>query len=43
GAGGQEESSTVQRYWRDVNAATSHAALQFETAAGVYAGHVLGA
>lgn len=43
GTSGQEEGNPVQRRWRDVHAAASHAALQFETAAGVYANHVFGA
>lgn len=42
GTSGQEEGNPLQRHWRDVHAAASHAALQFETAAGVYANHVFG-
>jgi two-component flavin-dependent monooxygenase len=41
GTSGQQEDHPVGRFHRDVAAATSHAALQLETAAGVYAGHVL--
>jgi two-component flavin-dependent monooxygenase/oxygenase LndZ5 len=37
GTSGQTTSSPVQRFWRDVNTAASHVALQFEPAAGAYA------
>ena len=42
GARGQMTDGPVERAWRDVHAATSHAALQFDSNAAVYAGDVLG-
>ncbi|MDC0772587.1 acyl-CoA dehydrogenase family protein [Streptomyces sp. HD] len=41
GAGGQAEGGPVERAWRDVHAAASHAALQFDANAAVYARHAL--
>ncbi|GAA3725918.1 acyl-CoA dehydrogenase family protein [Streptomyces tremellae] len=41
GTQGQAQGSVVERAWRDVHAATSHAALRFEGNAAVYARHVL--
>ena len=41
GTGGQHESSPLQRFWRDVNAAAGHAAMQWEPAARAYASLVL--
>ncbi|MFL1428173.1 MULTISPECIES: hydrolase [unclassified Nocardiopsis] len=41
GARGQDETSPVTRAWRDVHAATSHAALQFDGNAAVYVRHAL--
>jgi alkylation response protein AidB-like acyl-CoA dehydrogenase len=43
GARGQAEGSPVERAWRDVHAAGSHAALQFDSNCAVYARHTLGA
>ncbi|MEV0804795.1 hydrolase [Micromonospora sp. NPDC050200] len=43
GARAQAEDSPIQRAWRDVHTATSHAALQFDPNAAVYARHMLGA
>ncbi|MFJ8360470.1 hydrolase [Streptomyces sp. NPDC093984] len=40
GTSGQSEHSPMQRFWRDVNAASTHVALQFDAAAGVYGGEV---
>ncbi|MEV5374516.1 acyl-CoA dehydrogenase family protein [Streptomyces nondiastaticus] len=39
GARGQAQGSAVERAWRDVHAAASHAALQFDSNAAVYARH----
>lgn len=41
GTRGQMTGHPVERAWRDVHAATSHAALRFEGNAAVYARHVL--
>jgi two-component flavin-dependent monooxygenase len=41
GARGQSEDNAIQRAWRDVHAAASHAALQFDPNAAVYARHAL--
>ncbi|MFC5183728.1 acyl-CoA dehydrogenase family protein [Actinomadura harenae] len=41
GARAQMLGGPVERAWRDVHAATAHAALQFDTNTAVYAGHVL--
>ncbi|WP_329580384.1 acyl-CoA dehydrogenase family protein [Kitasatospora sp. NBC_01250] len=41
GARGQLEGSAVERAWRDVHAAASHAALEFDSNVGVYARSVL--
>ena len=41
GARGQSEDNPIQRAWRDVHAAASHAALQFDPNAAVYARHAL--
>jgi alkylation response protein AidB-like acyl-CoA dehydrogenase len=41
GARGQAEDNAVARAWRDVHAAASHAALQFDVNAAAYARHVL--
>ncbi|MCM2414290.1 acyl-CoA dehydrogenase family protein [Streptomyces sp. RKAG290] len=37
GTGGQSVTGPLQRFWRDVNAASSHVGLQFEPAASAYA------
>jgi alkylation response protein AidB-like acyl-CoA dehydrogenase len=37
GTGAQLESSPLQRFWRDVNAAAGHAAIRWEPAAWAYA------
>ncbi|MEU2287237.1 acyl-CoA dehydrogenase family protein [Streptomyces sp. NPDC013178] len=42
GARGQMEGAPVELAWRDVHAAASHAALQFDSNAAVYARHVFG-
>ncbi|WP_199510917.1 hydrolase [Nucisporomicrobium flavum] len=42
GARAQTEENVIARAWRDVHTATSHAALQFDTNAAVYAQYVLG-
>jgi two-component flavin-dependent monooxygenase len=42
GARGQSEDNPIQRAWRDVHAAASHAALQFDPNAAAYARHALG-
>ena len=41
GTGAQHESSPLQRFWRDINAAAGHAAMQWEPAARGYASLVL--
>ncbi|MDX6355424.1 MAG: hypothetical protein QOF98_2327 [Streptomyces sp.] len=38
GTTGQSSAGSLERIWRDVNAASSHVALQFEPAANAYAG-----
>ena len=42
GTSGQSSTNAIQRFWRDVNAASSHIVLQFEPAASAYAGQLLG-
>ncbi|MFC3998507.1 acyl-CoA dehydrogenase family protein [Nocardiopsis sediminis] len=42
GANGQADDNPVQRAWRDVHAAVSHAALRFDTGAAAYARSALG-
>jgi alkylation response protein AidB-like acyl-CoA dehydrogenase len=42
GTGAQHESSPLQRFWRDANAAAGHAAMQWEPAARAYASLALG-
>lgn len=37
GTSGQLTTRPIQRFWRDVNSASTHIALQFEAAAGAYA------
>ena len=41
GSRGQAAGGPVERAWRDVHAAASHAALQFDSNAALYARHVL--
>ncbi|MFF5784293.1 acyl-CoA dehydrogenase family protein [Streptomyces sp. NPDC012693] len=41
GTTGQSTASPIQRFWRDVNAASTHVALQLEPAASAYADHYL--
>ena len=41
GTSGQSSTNAIQRFWRDVNAASSHIVLQFEPAASAYAGQLL--
>ncbi|WP_199442833.1 acyl-CoA dehydrogenase family protein [Umezawaea beigongshangensis] len=41
GTSGQSSTNSIQRFWRDVNAASSHVVLQFEPAAAAYAGQLL--
>ncbi|WP_406289124.1 acyl-CoA dehydrogenase family protein [Embleya sp. NBC_00896] len=41
GTSGQTSGSPFERYWRDVNSATSHIVLRFDTAAESYARQVL--
>ncbi|GAA2879383.1 hydrolase [Actinoplanes cyaneus] len=41
GTSGQSSTNAIQRFWRDVNAASSHVVLQFEPAAGAYAALLL--
>ncbi len=43
GSRGQAQSERLQRAWRDVHCLASHVALRFDTAAGAYGSHLLGA
>lgn len=38
----QQESASMQRFWRDVNSASSHVVLRFESAAAGFAERILG-
>lgn len=42
GTSGQSTAGPIQRFWRDVNSASTHIALQFEPAAKAYADQFLG-